>query len=229
MTTMRWYLLVCVLVSAWAATPSAQSAPAFESKKVVVSAGLSAARGYGVGDRTADLRRSGTSTSPFTLFRAESGIEGAPGFDARLAYALSRAFSVEVAGTFTRPELGVHISADAEGAPVTDASEDIGQFTFEVSGLWHLPGRTMGTRARPYLIGGLGYLRQLHEDRYLVETGSVAYGGGGVHYWFRGRVRGQRAMGIRGEASVVVRNRGIEFEDNRRAYPRLSVLGFIAF
>jgi len=229
MTIVHRCALVCCLASAWAATLSAQSAPAFESKQLVVSAGLIAARGYAIGDQTADLRRSGSNTAPFTLFRAESGIEGAPGFDARLAYALSRAFSVEVAGTFSSPQLAVHISQDAESAPETDITEAIGQFTLEVSGLWHLPGRSMGARARPYLIGGGGYLRQLHEERYLVETGGVAYGGGGVHYWFRAPRRGQRALGVRGEAALVVRSRGIEFEDKRRAYPRLSALGFIAF
>ena len=228
MTIMRRCVLIGLLASAWAASPSAQSPPAFASKQVVVSAGLIAARGYAIGDQTADLRRS-AANAPFTLFRAESGIEGAPGFDARLAFAVSRAFSVEVAGTFSRPQLGVHISQDAESAPTTDATEDIGQFTLEISGLWHLPGRAIGARARPYLIGGGGYLRQLHEDRYLVETGSVAFGGGGVHYWFRAPRRGQRALGVRGEASLVLRNRGIEFEDKRRAYPRLSALGFIAF
>lgn len=227
MSALRSVTLVCVLASAGNAF--AQSAPAFESKQLVVSAGLLAARGYPIGDRTADLRRNAANSTPFTLFRAESDIRGAAGFDARLAYGLSRAFSVEVAGTFSRPRLRVQITGDTESAPATDAAEEIGQFTVEVSGLWHLPGRTLGSRARPYLIGGGGYLRQLHEDRYLVETGSVAYGGGGVHYWFRGGLGGQRAMGVRGEASIVMRSRGIDFEETRRTYPRLSALGFIAF
>jgi hypothetical protein len=227
MMGLRGVTLVCLLASAGSAF--AQSAPAFESKQFVVSAGLLTSRGYPIGDRTADLRRNATNATPFTLFRAESDIEGAPGFDARLAYALSRAFSVEVAGTFSRPQLRVRITEDAESTPSIDAGEEIGQFTVDVSGLWHLPGRTLGSRARPYVIGGGGYLRQLHEDRYLVETGSVAYGGGGVHYWFRGGSTGQRAMGVRGEASIVMRSRGIDFEDKRRTYPRLSALGFIAF
>ena len=229
MTITRRAVLISLLATAWAVPASAQNAPTFASKQIVVSGGLIAAGGYGIGDQTADLRRSGTNVTPFTLFRAESEIGGAPGLDVRLAYALSRAFSVEVAGMFSRPELGVHISADAESAPAADATEEIGQLTLEVSGLWHLPGQTLGTRARPYVIGGAGYLRQLHEDRYLVETGSVIYGGGGVHVWLRGRSRGQRPMGVRGEASLVFRNSGVEFEDKRRMYPRLSALGFIAF
>jgi hypothetical protein len=199
-------------------------------QRVIVSAGLAAAGGYPVGDRTFDLRRNGTPPEPLALFRAESSFENAPGFDARVAYALSRAFSVEVAGTFSRPTLGVRITQDDETASESRSSESIGQYTVELSGLFHLPGRPLGTAARPYVIGGGGYLRQLHEERLLVETGRVGYAGGGVHYRLRGDgSAGRRTMGIRGEVCLVVRSRGIDFENKNRAYPRFSALGFIAF
>ena len=229
MRTLGWLSLIASLIVGPAGGAHAQSAPAFE-KQIVVSLGVGAATGYSVGDRNAELRRNGTAPpDPFTLFRTESSLEGAPGFDARVAYALSRAFSVEVAGTFSRPALAVRITQDSEGVAETRSSESIDQYTVEFSGLFHLPGRALGAAVRPYVIGGGGYLRQLHEDRYLLETGRLGYAGGGVHYWLRGRSGRQRAMGIRGEACVVVRSRGIDFEDKNRAYPRFSALGFIAF
>jgi hypothetical protein len=229
MRTLGLLALIGSLIVGAAAGAHAQGAPAFE-KKIVVSAGVGAAAGYAVGDRTAELRRNGTAAAgPFTLFRTESRLESAPGFDARVAYALSRAFSVEVAGTFSRPTLAVRITQDSEGVAETRSSESIDQYTVEFSGLFHLRGRTFGGAVRPYVIGGGGYLRQLHEDRYLLETGRLGYAGGGVHYWLPGRSGKQRTMGIRGEACVVVRSRGIDFEDKNRVYPRLSALGFIAF
>ena len=64
MRIMRFGALICLLASVPAATLSAQSAPAYDSRTFVVSGGLIAARGYGIGDQTADLRRSGTDTMP---------------------------------------------------------------------------------------------------------------------------------------------------------------------
>jgi hypothetical protein len=212
------------VINAQAQTPSRPDAP-----RLVVSAGLVAARGYAIGARSAELRRNSTITAdPFTLFRTESNIDGAAGFDVRVAYALSRAFSIEAAATFSRPSLGVRVFQDSEGTLDSRVSESIDQYTVEVSGLWQFPGRPFGAKARPYAIGGAGYLRQLHEDRVLVETGQLGFGGGGVQYWLR-RNAGKRAIGIRGEACAVFRTRGIDFEDKGRVYPRLSALALIGF
>jgi hypothetical protein len=218
-------VLCCVAASA-----RAQTAAAANSPKIVISAGVLASRGYAIGDRSAALRRNSTSTSDaFTLFRTESTLGGAPGLDARVAYAVSPRFSVEVAGTFSRPQLGIRITQDSEGAPSAEASESIDQYTVEGSGIVHLGARPFGRAVRPYLIGGGGYLRQLHDDRVLVETGRVAYGGGGLNYWLRGQAGRRRALGIRGEVCAVVRSSGIDFEDKARVYPRVSALGVMAF
>jgi len=216
-------------IGLWVAGAQAQTPPPQDARRLVVSAGLVAARGYAIGARSADLRRnSTTSADPFPLFRSESTIDGAAGFDLRVAYPLSRAVSVEAAATFSRPSLGVRVFQDSEGTLETRVSESIDQYTIEVSGLWQLPGRPFGTKARPYAIGGAGYLRQLHEDRVLVETGQLGFGGGGVQYWLRSNA-GKRAVGIRGEACAVFRTRGIDFEEKRRVYPRLSALALIGF
>ncbi len=37
-----------------------------------------------------------------------------------------------------------------------------------------------GARGAPFLSGGAGYLRALHEDRILVDTGALWFAGGGV-------------------------------------------------
>jgi hypothetical protein len=73
----------------------------------------------------------------------------------------------------------------------------------------------------------VGYLRQLHEGRLLVETGTTVHFGGGVHYWWRTGGRGRRPLGARGEARVVRRSGGIEFNDRGRTFVTLTVLAFI--
>ena len=55
------------------------------------------------------------------------------------------------------------------------------------------------TRVRPFVIGGGGYLRQLYDERTLVETGSVYYAGAGVRYWLRGGDGQRRSIGLRGD------------------------------
>ncbi len=144
MRTLGLLALIGSLIVGAAAGAHAQGAAAFE-KQIVVSAGVGAA----AATRSAIAMPSSGATepqrqTPFTLFRTESRLESAPGFDARVAYALSRAFSVEVAGTFSRPTLAVRITQDSEGVAETRSSESIDQYTVEFSGLFHLRGRAFG-------------------------------------------------------------------------------------
>jgi hypothetical protein len=220
--------LIAAAVLVLSSTAAAQSAGGSDRGTFTVSAGVVGAGGYDVGGRSAELPRNGTAADPVVLFRTESSVAGTPGVDARLAYAVSRRVSLEVAGTFVRPSLDVRITRDSEGAGDTVASESIGQFTLEAGALVQLPLAIAGGALQPYVNGGAGYLRQLHQDRLLVETGHVVYAGGGAWYWLRRRP-GARALGVRAETAVVARYRGIDFEDKARVYPRVSALGCIRF
>ncbi len=224
-------VLVALLVIVGAHRAAAQGAgPMFGLEHLTLSAGMSGSAGYAIGDRNAELRRNSMGTpSPFTLFRARSVLEGAPGLEARLALAFSRLLAVEVGATFAKPHLDVTITQDGEGNPSSSIVETISQYTIDVGGVVQLPWVKLGSRARPYVIGGGGYLRQLHEDRLLVETGSLVYVGGGVRYWLRGGSATSRALGVRADARYVRRMRGIDFEDRSRGYATFSALGFVGF
>ena len=93
--------------------------------------------------------------------------------------------------------------------------------------VWHLPRRG-GARLRPFVIGGGGYLRQLHEERTLVETGQLYYFGFGARYWLRGGSGTARAFGLRGDLRANLRRGGIDFEDKNRVFPTLAVHLFLS-
>ena len=80
---------------------------------------------------------------------------------------------------------------------------------------------------RPSSSGGAAFLRQLHEDRTLAETGQIYYAGGGARYWLRGGHGAGRAVGLRGDARVNFRRNGIDFEDTMRTYPTFSLSVFV--
>lgn len=203
--------------------------PAFRPKRISVSAGGVFAGGYRVGDLTANLRRNTTGTPPFPFLRAESEIARAAGVDLRVGVPLTRTFEIEVAGSYSTPELGVTISQDEELGAGALASERIEQYAVDVSGVYLIPRLTIGSRLRPYAIAGGGYLRQLHEGRLRLETGGTIHVGGGLRYWVHGGGPGQRAFGARAEARYVRRAGGIDFEERARSFPSVSVLAFVGF
>jgi hypothetical protein len=72
----------------------------------------------------------------------------------------------------------------------------------------------------------VGYLRQLYDERTLVETGQVYYGGGGVRYWLRGGAGARGSLGLRGDVRATWRHDGVEFEGKTRLWPTVAVLLF---
>jgi hypothetical protein len=185
---------------------------------------------YPVGDVTANLRRNTTGTPPpFPLLRAESKIEGAWAADLRVGIALTRSMELEVGGSYATPELAVTISEDDELGEGAFASERIEQYAVDVSGVYLLPNLTIASRLRPYVVGGGGYLRQLHEGRLKVETGGTLHVGGGLRFWWQGGRPNQRSLGARAEVRYVRRIGGIDFEERARSFPRVSLLAFAGF
>ena len=85
----------------------------------------------------------------------------------------------------------------------------------------------MGTRLAPFVSGGVSFLRQLHEDRTLAETGHVYHAGGGARYFLRGGRASGRALGLRGDARVNFRRNGIDFDNTMRTYSTFSLSAFV--
>jgi hypothetical protein len=225
--------LIAALVLAGALPASARAQdPAPRAHRFTIAGGPSWLGGYPIGESTATLRRNepGTTTpSAFTLFNADVSIEHAWGADARLGYALTRAFELEVRGAYSRPPVAISISQDPESDPVLLRDENLLQFVVDGSVLWHLSRLALGPRVRPYLTAGAGHMWQLDEDRVQAETGVLAHLGGGVRYWLRGGDAARRALGVRGEVRLQMRSGGVNIDERTRLFPAVHVLGFFGF
>jgi hypothetical protein len=184
---------------------------------------------YPIGDSTADLLQNAPGSPPPTvsLFRAKSTFESAPGVEGKFGFAITPRLMVEVGGAYSTPKVRVEISDDTEGESTTFDGETLSQYVVDVSLVWELPFRSTA-RLRPFVIGGGSYLRQLHEERALVETGQLYHVGGGARLFFRGAASGH-PLGIRGDVQATFRRDGIEFEEKRRVMPTASLLVFFGF
>jgi hypothetical protein len=194
-----------------------------------IAGGLAWTGSYPIGDSTADLLQNAPGNPPpaFPLFRTKSSFESTPGIEGRFGFAIASRLTVEVGGAYSKPQIGVEISEDREGDATSFDGETIAQYVVDVSALWELPFNPTA-RLRPYVIGGGGYLRQLHDERTVVETGQLFHFGAGARVFLRGASAGH-PFGVRADLQATFRRNGIDFEDQRRTMPTVSVLGFFGF
>ena len=212
-------------LTAWVVLAGAAGA----SAQVTVSAGGGWAGGHPVGSATATLRTNapGPAPPPFTLFAVDSRMAPAPMGEARVGVALTRRLTVEGSAAFARRRLAFAVSGDPEAPAQSFTGESLQHYQFDAGLAWHLPIRRV-RRVMPFVSGGGGYLRQLHQDRTLVKSGQVYYAGGGARYWLRGGPEAPRSVGLRGDLRVTVKRRAIEFENRTRMYPTLSLHLFVS-
>jgi hypothetical protein len=221
--------LLGLAAPAYAQTPAPAPPAPGDGHRFNVSAGITWAGGYPLGDAVASTRRNatGTSTPPsFTLFRADTELTSASGMQARIGFGLIENLSIEVAGSMARPRLAISIAEDPETEATTLAGSEVTQYIVDVGAVYSLPW-TLGNRTTPYAVVSFGYLRQLHEDRSVVETGRTLQFGGGARFWLRGTEASNRAVGVRAEFAAVMRTGGVDFADARRTFPTFQVLGTI--
>lgn len=206
----------------------AQEGPALRAHRVLLEGGAVWSGGYAVGDVNAQLRSNATGSTPppFTLFSAASDLSSAASAVVRFGFTLTPTLAIEGGGSFGMPRLGTDITADTEVGPQRIEGEQVRQYLFDAAVVWHLPLR-LGPRLRPFVIGGGGYLRQLHEERTMVETGQIYYGGAGARYWIRGEAGTARSLGLRTDVRVNVRLGGIDFENQARVFPTVAVHLFL--
>jgi hypothetical protein len=214
----------------WAlATPAfAQEAPQLRDNRVTINAGLVWLGGYDVGTSTAQLRGNGSGLTPppFTLFTAESRFATTTAPELRVGVSLTPRLAIEGGVSLSYPRIAVSISSDPETSVQELPGEELQQYIFDGGLSWQLP-INLGRKLAPFVVGGAGYLRQLHEDRTLAETGRIYYAGGGARYWLRGGHDNSRPIGVRGDFRINLRSNGIDFEDKMRTYPTISVFVFV--
>jgi len=219
---------VAGLLLVMATAAFAQDSPALREHRVTINAGAIVLGGYDIGSSSAKLRGNGTGSTPssFTLLVADSAFTRVTAPELRVGVSLTKRVAIEFGATFGHPRIGIGISGDAESAAQQLPGETLEQYLFDGGVNWQVP-LNLGRHLAPFVTAGAGYLRQLHEDRTLVETGQNYYAGGGARYWLRGGHGEAWPAGLRGEFRVNMRRRGIDFEDKMRAYPTVSVLFFI--
>jgi hypothetical protein len=235
-TRQIWSVLFGATVSLIAATPAfSQDTPTLRSHHATVSGGVTWSGPYQVGAATATLRGNGPGASApgFTFFTADARMKPAVAAEGRVEFALTPTLAIDGGINFARPRIGVAISRDSE-VPAQDLDgEKLDQYQIGAGVTWQppMPMRwrlaPIGRRIAPFVSGGAAYLRQLHEDRALAETGAVYHAGGGIRYWLRGGQGASMAVGVRAGARINVRQDGIDFENKRRIYPSVSVMLFV--
>ena len=171
-------------------------------------------RGYDAGSAIAEETRPG-SDLPLTLFAVSGSVLDTPGAGVQLGIYLGRRVSVEAAFQYSRPILRARVTSDFEDAPDTDADEKLTTYIIGGSLLYHF-----GTgRFVPFVSGGGGYLRQLHEENSDLLTGTEIHAGGGVKYWLG---TGGHRVGLRVDAQASARSKSVAFEQKRRIVPSVA-------
>lgn len=214
--------LLGILLGATAAR--AEQAPSLRAHRLVLEGGVVWSGGYAIGDRDVELRGNGLGPTPppYAWLSTSSEVSSAASAIARIGFTLSPTIALEGGAVFGMPRLAFSIRGDAESPQQELEGEQLRQYLFDGAIVWQLP-MGMGKRARPFVISGAGYLRQLHQERTLVETGQVYYAGVGARYWLRGGSGRTRSLGLRGDVRANFRRGGIDFENKVRVYPTAAV------
>lgn len=235
MTTPRVVLLSVVALAVVVPTPArAQPAspPAWRPWRPTLSVGGTIGGAESLGVRTIEARAVavGTATPPgFTLFRADSTLGRRAGGDLVIALPLTATLAVEARGTVGRPTLTTRLSGDPEGATGDGASERVTDVEIGGRVSWLVPSGPWPRRLRPFVAAGGAYVRQLHQDRILVETGSAWRADLGSHLWLRGGHGRGLALGLTAEMGWHWRTGGITFDEGVRSAPAAAVRMFAGF
>ena len=170
-----------------------------------------------------DANETNPGGGPFRLFTADSTLHALIGVEARFGVRVLPALRLEATGSYGASDLNVKLNADVEGAADVTVSERITQFTLEGTAVMELTRWRFGARGMPFLSGGAGYVRALHEDRVLVDEGALWHVGGGVNLL----LRSNSPLGVRFDARALFQ-RGV-VNDGVHASPALGASAFLRF
>jgi hypothetical protein len=211
------FIAVVTLLAVLPASANAQI-----RRRVEVGVGAGFAGGLALGERDAALVSNNTAGSPFRLFSSDTRIDGAPRLEVRLGYRLSSRLTIEGALTVARPRLTSSLTNDVENAVAVDASSTLTEYIVDGGASWRLSTNTR-RRWTPFVSGGAGVARHVHEGQTLIESGVDAYAGGGLSYAFG------RRTGLRVDGRMHVLNGGIAVGQGASPRGVLSGSFFVAF
>jgi hypothetical protein len=182
--------------------------------------------GYQLGERRASITGPQTPTgSPVTLFDSDVSIKPGPGAEVRVGWRVFGRVYAEATGGLGVNAVEARIHDDIEQAPALTVSSRLTQITIEGGALVEVTTLKLPAgNLVPFVSGGGGYLRQVHEDRVLIETGRTFYVGGGVK-WRTAAARPQgliQRLVLRADARWISRTGGVGIDDDRHNYITVS-------
>jgi hypothetical protein len=220
-----------VMVVALIAAPRAASAQASATAlpgRIDASVGLLWVGHQALADTSAN-ETTGTGGS-LQIFTAASDLASAAGVEGRVAVRLLRSLEVAMDASYAKPKVKVALGNDTESASPVAATETIQQLMIGGSVVWYPPLGTGTSRLAPFAAGGGGYLRQVHENGTLVDSGHYYQFGGGVKYLFLSDPdRRLKGIGVRAEVRAVFRAKGVAFDEKLHAAPALGAGLFVRF
>lgn len=221
-------LLAALCLCSAASSAFAQGSPSLRPHQVTLGASLVWSSGYDIGDATAQLRGNGAgaAAAPFNWFTTSSRLASAIAPAFHVGVTLTPTIAIDGGFAYAKPRIAFSISGDAEMPSQSFDGEQIEQYQIGAGVSWQLPVKA-GNKAAPFVSAGGSYLRQLHEDRGLAETGRIYYAGGGLRYWLTGGRGSSKAAGVRVDARLNLRKDGIDFENKMRAYPTVTFSLFV--
>jgi hypothetical protein len=160
---------------------------------------------------TSDANERDPTGAPFRLFSVSTRLEDAFGAQVYIAPPLTRALRLELSGSYAAPRLTASLTQDVEQGADTLIDETITQLAMDVAVLYEFRHDRLSRPLAPFLIGGAGFSRELHDGQTLVETGQSYFGGMGVKgYFMRGHAR--RSIGLRFDARALFRTNGVTLD-----------------
>ena len=175
--------------------------------RIDLSVGTGFIGGSGLGDANADLR--GRSSAPLQLFASSSRLGSSYPLEVRLGYRLTPRYTLEMRGSWSRPELQTSITGDFESAPAATVAEQVDLYTLDL-GLLVTFNRPGARAMMPFLSGGVGYAGAVHEGLTLLENGVIYRGGGGIKYPMAVRNRARfKTIGVRVDGALIFMSGGL--------------------
>ena len=168
----------------------------------------------------------------FTLFNTESEMAGTPALEARLGFRMSRRMWIAIVGSWGVTSLDTHVTDDSEDVADVTVSGNVTEFTVGGMLLVELGRQPRRGRWVPLLFVGADFLRDVHEDGVVAESGLLFHTGMGVdlHLGSFGtprppaRPRALKDMALRFEGRVSARSGGAVPDDAIHVTPGVGVL-----
>lgn len=161
-----------------------------------------------------------------SVFETRSELAASPGAVVRVGVRATSAWWLESSFAVSATRLATRVTRDRDVAPVT-IRETISQYTIEGRVVRRLPGG--GRRLTPFICGGGGYVRLLHDDRTLAEDSWSAHGGGGFDYQFSTSALRSARPGLRVDGRGQLLPRRAALDDRSHVVPVFEATFFVRF